>query len=473
MRQSKIIATIGPASSSPEILGQLIDAGVDVMRLNFSHGTHESHAAALRGIRDQSARRGVHVAVMGDLSGPKIRLGRVAGGSRAIFAGDSLTITRHSHPAAPAVGTNLDSFVDDVAVGHHVLIDDGQVRLTVTAKSADAVTCVCDVGGTLSDHKGVNLPDTRLSLESLTEKDLRDLEWAVENELDYVALSFVRRARDLDEARERMDGLGRRIPLVAKIETPAAIENISEIIDACDALLVARGDLGVEMDVAQVPLLQKRIVRQCLYAGRPVIVATQMLQSMIDQPTPTRAEVSDVANAILDGADAVMLSAETAVGRFPVEAVQMMSRIAEQTEPLLHRQRAAVNLEVFAASMRVTSSVARGAALLARDLSAKLVAVWTKVGNTPRLLSKHRFDMPIIGVAADAAIARRLALLNGVLPLVIEPAGDDSAMIGKLDQALRERHLAQPGDMSILIMGTQLTRPGSTNSLLIHLVGEG
>jgi pyruvate kinase len=473
LNQTKIIATVGPASGSVDMLEKLIRAGVDVFRLNFSHGELHQHAATVENIRTAARILGECVAIMGDLSGPKIRLGHVSGGPRHIADGQIVRFTRESDPGTgDLLGTNYAPFIDEVLPGHRVLIDDGNVRLSAQAREGDHLVCLCAAGGDVSNHKGVNLPDTKLSLPSLTEKDVRDLEWAVAHDLDYLALSFVRGPEDLHALRARLDALGSDIPIVAKIEKPEAVTRSAEIIHACDVVLVARGDLGVEMDVARVPLIQKDLVRQCTYAGRPVIVATQMLQSMVECSTPTRAEVSDVANAILDAADAVMLSAETAVGKYPVRAVETIHRIASETEPMLNRLAPTANREVLAAAMRVTSGVARGAALLARDLSSRVVAVWTRVGNTPRILSKHRLSMPVVGLSPDERICRRLAMFYGVVPIRLDLRGEEGDMLDRLDHCLIERKLVHPGDLAIVIMGTELTQPGSTNTLLIHLVGQ-
>ncbi|MEE8169936.1 MAG: pyruvate kinase [Phycisphaerae bacterium] len=472
--RTKIIATVGPASQDVAILRKLLAAGVSVFRLNFSHGSLADHAKSVSAIRAAADAEGAVTAIMGDLAGPKIRLDAIPGDRRELQPGDSLRFVRRDSARKPLdVSTSYANLLDELRVGHRVMIDDGQVQLRVADVRDGAAHCVCEAGGVIATRKGVNLPDTPLSLPSLTDKDVQDLEWAVRQELDYVALSFVREANDLVDLRERIRAQGGRLPIVAKIEKPEAVKNINTIIEQCDVLLVARGDLGVEMDLARVPLIQKEIVRQCTYAGRPVIIATQMLQSMVERPAPTRAEVSDVANAILDGADAVMLSAETAIGRHPVSAVTIMHRIAQQTEPSLQRLAREVNLEVLGATMRVTSAVARGAALLARDLDAKAVAVWTKVGHTPRLLSKHRLGVPIVGLSPDAAVCRRMAMYRGVVPVRLAEDADTDAMLRCLDDALMQRGFVQPRDLCLVILGTRLTRPGSTNTLLIHLVHGG
>ena len=474
MIHTKIIATVGPATDDAGTLERLIEAGVSVFRLNFSHGTLESHGRRLAAIRAAAAAQQATVAVMGDLCGPKIRLGIVPESMRQVTAGEIVELAADTAAAPPrALTTSYPPLMHEANVGHRLLIDDGQILLRVVEASGGTLRCRVEIGGTLLDRKGINLPDTRLSLPAMTEKDVADAGWALRQGLDYLAQSFVRHADDLVPLRDLIRAAGSGARVVAKIEKPEAIENLGGIIEACDVLLVARGDLGVEMDVARVPMMQKDMIRRCRYAGRPAIVATQMLQSMVENPAPTRAEVSDVANAILDGGDAVMLSAETAMGRYPVEAVRVIRRIAEQTEPLQHRHAASPNADVLGTALRLTSGVARGAALLACDLQARASGVWTQVGNTPRLLSKHRLPMPVIGVSPDEAVCRRMAMFYGVFPVLAPREADESAMLARLDAALAARGLAKEGDLVIVVAGTDLTRPGSTNALLVHLVGQG
>src|SRR4051794_14491315 len=340
MIYTKILATMGPACAGVDTLVGLLDAGVDVCRLNFSHGNVEAHAAMLAQIREAAGRTGKHVAILGDLGGPKIRVGQVADqagtGGIPISPGDDLIIVRN-----PVVGTdhristNYEKFVDDVEVGHRILIEDGLLRFVCTDKDRDAVRARCTAGGVIKSAKGVNLPNTSVDVPSVTDRDWDYVDWAIQNDLDYLALSFVRKADDLKMLRFHLQRKHSTIEVIAKIEKPEAIQDIDGILEASDGLMVARGDLGVEMDVAQVPLIQKDLVRRCQAAGKPVIVATQMLQSMVESASPTRAEVSDVANAIFDGTDAVMLSAETSVGKYPLGAVHTMNHVAEVTEAYL------------------------------------------------------------------------------------------------------------------------------------------
>ena len=471
MIRTKIVATLGPASSNPETLGAMIDAGVDVVRLNFSHGTLDDHARVLSTLRRLCEASGAIVAVMGDLCGPKIRLGEFADGAHILEPGGQVVVQR-----APCTGsaqrfclTNA-SVVDEIGAGHRILIDDGNITLQVVDKRSDELACECIVGGGLRTRAGVNLPDTELSIPSLTEKDQVDLEWAADHELDYVALSFVRRPEEIHAVRERVQARGRAIQVVAKIEKPEAIERIDAIIDVADAILVARGDLGVEMELARVPLLQKDIVARCGRAGKPVIIATQMLQSMVTSAVPTRAEVSDVANAILDSADAVMLSAETAVGQYPLHAVRVINRIAAETEAFFESSDAPRPKRVIPASFPVASAIAQAAGRLARDVDAALVAVWTESGYTARLMANLRLGRIVVALSHDPAVCREMALLFGVHPLRMEPCEPQDAMLHQLDRALVDRRLARPGDLIIVVSGTHLLRADATNALLTHRV---
>jgi pyruvate kinase len=472
MIHTKIIATVGPASEAEGMLGALLDAGVDVFRLNFSHGTLEQHARVYERIRAVSAQRGRLVAVMGDLCGPKIRVDPVEDDAFSLAAGDRIDIVAgHVVGNRGRISTNRPELVREVRVGQRVLIDDGTVRLRVEAAAADRLACVCEVGGVVSTRKGVNLPDSRLAMSALTEKDREDLSWAVAHGVDYLAMSFVRTAADLRELRDSLPLAGDRCRVVAKIETATAVGHLDEIIEAADVVLVARGDLGVEMDLSRVPIVQKQITRRCLAAGKPVIVATQMLQSMVSSPTATRAEVSDVANAILDRADAIMLSAETSIGAYPVESVQMMARIAAHAEAYVDE--AGRGTVEAAASLRpVATAVAHAAHLLAGELDARAVAVWTQTGNTARLLSKCRLSAPIAGLSPEEHVCRRMCLYYGVIPVQLARAEQIVHMLRDVDDALLQRGLARPGELIVVVAGTRLEQVGSTNALLIHLLGS-
>jgi pyruvate kinase len=479
MRTTKIVVTIGPASNSQEVLGRLFSAGVDVVRFNMSHGSHRDHDSGLAAVEAVTSDRGLHVARMADLCGPKIRTGEMAGGECAIAVGAVCVIARDVDMGTSACfGTNCPSFVDDVEVGHRVLIDDGLIRLRVTEKRADDLVCECESGGSIGSRKGINVPDSNLSVPSLTEKDHSDLRWAVDRGFDFVALSFVRCVGDVEDLRAAICDAGGDVPIVSKIETPQAIDSLDAIIKASDAVLVARGDLGVEMDVSLIPLLQKDIVRRCRSMGKPVIVATQMLHSMVSQSSPTRAEVSDVANAVLDGSDAVMLSAESAVGRYPVQSVAMMNRIcagADAYRPddgcrpvdLLDGR-----LHVGHAADRTRSAVARSAAIVTRDLGAKLVAVWCQSGLTAQWMSKYRMNCPLVGMSHNAAVCRRLAMSGGVEPmLVLEPQTSGAAPWADVEDRLTRAYDLKAGD-TMVVVGDPTARDRAS-TLGIYVVEPG
>ncbi len=471
--RTKIIATLGPASATRERLHQLMEAGLDVCRLNFSHGDLAGHAQTLELVRSVAAERGEPICVLGDLSGPKIRLGKFAAGPVALAAGASVRFVQGDGPCtAERLTTTYAPFVDDVRAGERIFIDDGLVRLRAEGRAGDELVAMCEVGGALSDRKGINLPDSRLQTPALTEKDRRDLAWALEHELDYVALSFVRQPEDLYALQAAIKARGPDTPVVIKIEKPEALQHLDELIAHTDAVLVARGDLGVETDIWRVPLVQKDIVGRCLRAGVPVIVATQMLQSMVDSPMPTRAEVSDVANAILDRADAVMLSGETAVGKYPVEAVDMMNRIASATSEVVPR------LEERDAGLlllpdRPTAAVAHAAMQAALDLSARAVVVWTATGMTARLVARHRLPIPVVALTYHPAVYRRMNLLFGVVPVCVEPFEEPTQMAEAADEILLRRGLVSRHDTVVVITSTRPTQAGATDTVLVRRIGEG
>ncbi len=469
---TKIIATLGPATANPERLHALIDGGLDVCRLNFSHGTHDEHARTLKLVRDVAAERDEPLCVIGDLCGPKIRLGEFDAEPVEIERGQQITFVPGSGRCTAAQLTvSYETFVDDVAPGERILINDGLVRLVARARQGGTLVAECTAEGELKSRKGVNLPDSKLSTPALTEKDRRDLAWALEHDLDYVALSFVRQPQDLYDLKAAIKAAGRHTPVIIKIEKPEALEHLDELIEQTDAVLVARGDLGVETDVWRVPLEQKDVVARCRAAGVPVIVATQMLESMIHSPMPTRAEVSDVANAIFDRADAVMLSGETAVGRYPVQAVDMMNRIAEITGAYL-ATRAPCEPSSVGAPLSATSAVAHAAVQAARDVGARLVAVWTARGETARRVAQHRLAMPVVGLTYDERVYRQMALLFGVIPIRVAPLDHPAEMAATLDEILIERKLAKAGDLIVVVTSTRPTTPGATDTTLVHRVQE-
>jgi pyruvate kinase len=477
MIRTKIIATMGPACSEVETLLQMFRAGVGVCRLNFSHGSLDGHLLMLRRIREAAARWDTPIAVLGDLCGPKIRLGLVrdvdGAGGMQVNVGDEITIQR-----APIVGENgrvsciYAGFVDDVQVGDRVLVEDGLLRFVCTDKNYNEVSCSCTAGGVLKSSKGINLPSTAVSIPSITDKDWECCEWAIENDLDYLALSFVRSADDLLLLRQHLKNRASDMHLVAKIEKSEAIGEIDSIIEASDALMVARGDLGVEMDLALVPLIQKDLVSRCQIAGKPVIVATQMLQSMIEQSSPTRAEVSDVANAILDGTDAVMLSGETSVGKFPVGVVHIMSHVAEVTEQATVATPLLRDMQLRLKTNPLSAAVARGVRDIVDDLKPILVAVYSQTGATARIFSKYRFPVPIIALSADHRALRRMALHYGVVPQEMSPPKNMTELTAHIDWLVRDRKYAKVGDRIVIVAGASLGTPGTLNSVVLHTVGD-
>ncbi len=472
MNQTKIIATIGPATDSEETLTALLDAGVDIFRQNFSHGTLAQHAEVYHRIRKVCQKKSSHAAIMIDLCGPKIRVDEVEGGSFPIEMGDHLDILAEHIIGTPGrISTNRPALVREVSEGHRILIDDGAVLTRVLEKHETHLHCICEVGGHIATRKGLNLPDSDLMMSALTEDDKVNAAWAFANNADYVAMSFVRSAADLQELRDMMP-LDCECPLVAKIETSHAIQHLDAIIDSSDVVLVARGDLGVEMDLAKVPILQKDILQRCQKAGKPAITATQMLQSMVTQPTATRAEVSDVANAILDTSDCVMLSAETSVGKYPIESIKMMSRIARQTETLLKEKGMTSRVNATSTLRLVTTAVAHSTAMLANELNARLVVLWTQVGNTARLLSKCRLNRPIVGLSPDESVCRRMSMYFGVVPVQMKRKKRTLDMINDVDKMLLQKNLVDVGDLIVVVAGTRLEQAGSTNALLIHLVSD-
>ncbi len=472
MIKTKILATVGPACVDDDTLADMFQAGLDAVRLNFSHGTLSEHTVALERVRRIARELGITVAVVGDLCGPKIRIGEITDGACLVHAGGEIAVQRGSCVGTPErICTNHPALVDDAEVDHRILIDDGLIQFRVIGKSDDELTCRVEVGGVLHSNKGVNVPDTHVSTPSLTEKDHRDLQWAINQDLDYLALSFVRDPEDIYELRRELKERHSSLGVIAKIEKPEAVEHIDEIIEHSDAIMVARGDLGVEMDAAQVPLIQKDIVLRCQQASVPVIIATQMMQSMVESHVPTRAEVSDVANAILDGADVVMLSAETSIGKYPVRAVEAMNNVARQTEDFLARSERAVDRRQAPSSLRVTWAVVHGAQVLVDQLGGHMVGVWTESGFTARLLSKRRLSQRIIGLSSHERTCRRMCLFYGVEPLHATRPGNDEDMLSQLDQIFLERRLCEQGELIVIVAGTRLREPGATNTLFIHLVG--
>jgi pyruvate kinase len=477
MRRAKIVATLGPASSDPAVLEKLIGLGVDVARLNFSHGRHEDHAQMLDRLRAASRHLGKAVAALQDLQGPKIRTGPLKAGKAGVQleSGAEIVITTEGELEGDArlVSTTYPHLSEDVRPGDRLLVDDGLIELRVL--STDGVRTRAEVveGGVLGEHKGINLPGVALRAEALSEKDRADLAFGISHGVDFVALSFVRTPADIELCRAEMERAGRVVPVIAKIEKPEALERLDAIIAAADGVMVARGDLGVEILPERVPLLQKEICRKAKAVGKPVIIATQMLNSMIEHPRPTRAEASDVANAIWDGADAVMLSGESASGKYPLLAVQMMDRIVREAELGMFPRE--VGIAAIAPSEKgapVNAVIAAAACEAATVSAAVAICCFTLRGETARLLAEFRPSVPIVAFSPDQAIRRRLALYWGVLPKVMEPVKNADLMTEMVSARLLEDGLAAPGDRVVLVHGSPMGVPGQTNSIRIHEISH-
>ncbi|MFM8604056.1 MAG: pyruvate kinase [Cyanobium sp.] len=467
-RRTKIVATIGPATESAPMLRRLIEAGATTFRLNFSHGDHADHAQRIATIREVAEAMDVHVAILQDLQGPKIRLGRFEGGPITLATGDPFTLTSRDVSCNQQIATvTYERLADEVVPGSRILLDDGRVEMV--AETVDVATqslhCRVSVGGVLSNNKGVNFPDVQLSIRALTDKDRRDLAFGLEQGVDWVALSFVRNPSDMEEIRALIRSHGHSTPVVAKIEKFEAIDTIDSILPLCDGVMVARGDLGVEMPAEEVPLLQKELIRKANSLGIPVITATQMLDSMVSCPRPTRAEVSDVANAILDGTDAVMLSNESAVGDYPVEAVATMAQIARRIERDYPQR-------VLTSHMATTipNAICQAVSSIARQLNAAAILPLTKSGSTARNVSKFRPSTPILAITPDVNVARRLQLVWGVNPLLIEEQATSNGTFNVAMALAQQQGYLEEGDLVIETAGTLSGVSGSTDLVKVSIV---
>ena len=470
MIKTKIIATLGPSCAEAGIIEAMIDNGVDVFRLNFSHGTLDEHDKLLETLNAARARHHQMAAVLGDLCGPKIRTSRIEPQGQILYSGNKVSIVPGNEiGTVNCFGTTYEHFNKEVEIGHHIFIDDGQITLNVVGRDGEELVCKVIVGGPLYSRKGINLPDTQTRIPSITEFDWECIDWAIERNLDFLALSFIRSPDEINQLKEYIRNAGADIKIIAKIETPQALAHLEPIVTASDAVLVARGDLGVEMDLAEVPLIQKRITKMCRVKGKPVIVATQMLQSMIQSPTATRAEVSDVANAIMDFADAVMLSGETAIGKYPVKAAQTIERIARVTEAYLDKQYTVVHYKsTTTKELALTAAMARSVGQLVEDIDAKLVAVWSQSGSSARFLSKARIDVPILALSSDERSCRQMCLHYGVIPCCQPIPEDIRQFTGLIDKLITKNNWAQAGDKIILVAGQPLGAAGTTNSIHVH-----
>lgn len=486
---TKILATLGPASEDERVLAKLVEAGASLFRLNFSHGDFDSHLKRLNAVRNVSRALDRPLAVLGDLQGPKIRVGVMPEGGYDVAMGQEVVISAAAtafsvQDGVPVLPTTYPAMVNEVQPGQRVLINDGAIRMLAVDSGNGELRCVVKTGGLITSKKGINLPESTLSVPALSDRDWACAKWAVEHEIDFLALSFVRAGKDVAELNRRLAGLrleahdsnttGGGVPVIAKIETPQGVANIDEVLMHAAGIMVARGDLGVEMDLAQVPVVQKRLVARAHDFGKPCIVATQMLESMIENASATRAEVSDVANAILDGADAVMLSGETAVGKHPVLAVETMRRVALATEEAIRQMPATARPPVVAQTRRdVVAALAHGAWAMARDVGAEVIAAWTQTGGTARHLSRNGFRCPILAFSTDEPSVRRMNLLYGVMPHL---RGDfpkhrfDFAQI--VEKIVLDEHWAEPGDRMVLLAGVPFDRPGGANTVAIRVVGD-
>ncbi|HEX5509335.1 MAG TPA: pyruvate kinase [Pseudolabrys sp.] len=469
LRRAKIVATLGPASSETSVIARLFEAGADVFRINMSHTSHDRMRELVAAIRNVERDHSRPIGILVDLQGPKLRLGTFAGGSSMVKKGESFVFDSNAAPGdATRVRLPHPEIFAAVEPGHTLLIDDGKVRLKVTAATPDRIDALVVVGGKLSDRKGVSLPDSTIPFSALAEKDRSDLEAALEAGIDWVALSFIQRPEDIAEAKKITRG---RAAVMAKIEKPQAVSKLAEILDAADALMVARGDLGVEMPLEKVPAAQKQMTRAARAAGKPVIVATQMLESMITSPVPTRAEVSDVATAIYEGADAVMLSAESAAGQYPVEAVATMNRIAEEVE---HdpNYRSIITAQRAEPEPTGADAIADAARQIAETLDLSAIICWTSSGSTALRVARERPKSPVVALSPNDSTGRKLSLVWGVHCVVTEDAHDQDDMVERACRIAFREGFAKAGQRAIIVAGVPLGTPGATNMLRITFVGS-
>ena len=466
-RRAKIVCTLGPATATAPRLAELIDAGMDVARLNFSHSTQAEHSAVYDMVRQIAAERGRAIGVLADLQGPKIRLGRFAEGPVVWATGEQIVITTAACAGDhDRVSTTYVGLASDVRPGDRLLVDDGKVELRVLDVDGDDISCEVLQGGPVSNHKGISLPGVAVSVPPLSEKDIEDLKFALELGVDMIAMSFVRAPEEVKLAHTIMDQLGKRVPVMAKLEKPEAVSDLAAIVDAFDGLMVARGDLGVEMPLEQVPLVQKRAISLCRQAAKPVIVATQMLDSMISDRRPTRAEVSDVANAVYDGADAVMLSAETSVGAYPAHTVATMGRIVEAAEDALG-QPGAPQWVVEDEETGVSDAVAAAACDLGRRIGATALCCFTRTGDTALRLARQRSPLPLVAFAHDESVRARLAFTWGVESAVLAPATTAETMPAEVRRGLTAMGMCNPGSRVVVVSGSRTGVAGCTDSVRV------
>ena len=471
MRKTKIVCTIGPASEQPETLEKLILAGMNVARLNFSHGSHEEHEVRIDRIREVAKKLGRNVAIMLDTKGPEIRTGVLKEGQITLKTGDSFTLTTEQiEGTQEKVSVTYDQLPRDLYIGARVLIDDGLIELKVEEIEGSEVRCRVLDGGVLKNRKGVNLPKIAVNLPSITEKDISDINFGIRKKVDFIAASFVRKGADVLQIRQMLEEQGASIAIIAKIENEEGVLNADEILGVADGLMVARGDLGVEIPAEEVPLVQKKLIASCNHAGKPVITATQMLDSMQGNPRPTRAEASDVANAIFDGTDAIMLSGETAAGKYPVESVETMDRIARRAEssPMYNARLHSVHSE----KVTITDAMGQAVSATAASLNAAAILTPTESGYTAHVVSRHRPACPIVAVTPHEHIVNRLLLVWGVVPIQFESADNTDEMMEQAIQSAIQAKIIKHGDLIVITAGVPVREPGTTNMMKVHVVGN-
>ncbi len=470
--RTKIIATLGPACDQETEMARLISGGVDLFRLNFSHGELADKQAQINRLRRLAREMGQVIGLLADLQGPKIRIGDLPQGGLTLISGQTISLTLESPCGERSIPISDRFLITDIQIGQHILIDDGQIELLVEGKTNSSLKCQILMGGHLTSRKGLNLPDSQLAIPALTRKDEQDLDFILTEDFDFVALSFVHKGADIEQLRRRIDERNSAIKIIAKIEKPEAVEAFTEILAAADGIMVARGDLGVEMKLEKVPLIQKNIIRACVAAGKPVITATQMLESMISKPVPTRAETSDAANAILDGSDALMLSGETAIGEFPWEAVRVLTRIAGEVERDLYANRncAALNLENLTGkgNRAIDEAIAQAACRTALTVRAELIVAFTQTGSTARLLAKNRPLVPVLALTPSVRVQQQLTLLHGVRSLAIDMQADTESLIRAAEETILAHNLLQPGAIIVITLGSPVSDPGATNLIKVQ-----
>ncbi len=471
LKKTKIICTLGPASSDPDILLQMIQAGMNIVRLNFSHGTHEEHAARIRMIREAAAKSGASIGIIADIQGPKIRIGSLAEETMVLTKNQPVTLS--INPAKEKIKgfiyVDYPTLTQDVPVGGAIHLADGMIRLTVLETGPEELKCRVIDGGELTARKGVFLPGVSVNLPALMDKDRSDIEFAIKQQVDFIAVSFARKAEHILEIRDFVQRLGGNQLLIAKIENEEGLKNSRDIIKVSDGIMVARGDMGVEVSLEEVPLFQKQLIELCNSFGKPVITATEMLESMIRNPRPTRAEVTDIAHAILDGTDAIMLSAETAVGKYPVIAVEMMSRVAERTEASLQYEEIMAEKKVGAAPT-IADAICHATCQSALDLKAVAIICSTQTGSTARKVSKYRPQAPIIAATPSEQVARQLALSWGISPVVVPISDNIDSMIDVSVNAAQKTGCIKAQDLIVITAGVLTGTPGSTNLIKVHVV---